>query len=94
MITQSHRVNGKRRGQADPMTAEQLDYFRAASEIVRFQEDRNGSAYNNIGVLNQAAWIGERAHFLIWEIERLRPELALPVSKPQSRPVASRRKKK
>lgn len=60
---------------AEPLTAEQLESFRSALEIVRTGKGSGGETYNNIGQLNQAAWIGEHSGALIAEIERLRPEL-------------------
>ena len=35
---------------------------------------RNDDSYNEIGKANLAAWLGERAHLLVAEIERLREE--------------------
>lgn len=55
------------------LTTKWLNQFKKASQIVRTGRDANGNYYNaEFGQLNQAAWIGEHAHLLIDEIERLR----------------------
>lgn len=55
------------------LTPEWLDRFREAALIVRTQRDSKGNRYNReFGVMNQACWIGEHAHLLIDEIDRLR----------------------
>jgi len=46
-----------------------LTYFKDAIDKLQ-----NDSSLNNYGKLNLAAWLGERAHFLVAEIERLRRE--------------------
>ena len=55
-----------------PLTNEWLNQFRKASQIVRTGRDDKGNFYNNFGTQNQAAWIGEHAHLLIAEVDRLR----------------------
>jgi len=50
---------------------ERLESFKDSLLIVKTGKDSNGHSFNDIGKLNQAAWIGENSAFLITEIERL-----------------------
>lgn len=49
----------------------ELSRFKEALQIIHTGKDSKGNHFNNIGTLNQAAWLGENAGVLIKEIERL-----------------------
>ena len=51
-----------------------LENYKAQLQIIREGKDDKGNTYNNFGVLNAAAWIGENSGCLIKEIEELRKE--------------------
>lgn len=55
-----------------PYTPNNLQHFKDALLIVKTGRDAHGDLYSKFGILNQAAWIGERSGFLIEEIEQLR----------------------
>lgn len=59
------------------MTKENLQHFKNALLIAQTGKDAEGNQYETIGQLNQAAWIGEHAHILINEIERLQKHEAM-----------------
>lgn len=59
------------------MDAKTLNRYKDASQIVHTGQDSAGNTYNSFGTLNQAAWLGEHAHFLIAEIERLQKLAAM-----------------
>lgn len=49
-----------------------LDFVKEALRIINTGKDSKGNSFNNLGKLNQAAFIGERSGALIAEIEHLR----------------------
>jgi hypothetical protein len=53
-----------------------LDQFKESLKIVFTGKDSKGGSYNNLGKLNQAAWVGENSELLIHEVETLRTRLA------------------
>lgn len=69
----------ERKVQTDLATARKpvdLTRFEESLKIVRTGKASDGTSYNGIGTLNQAAWIGECSGVLIEEIKFLRPENA------------------
>lgn len=55
-----------------PYRPADLDFVKEALRIVNTGRDSKGNSFNNLGRLNQAAFIGEHSGALIAEIEHLR----------------------
>lgn len=53
-----------------------LEQFKDSLRIVQTGKGSDGTSYNSIGTLNQAAWIGENCGCMIREIEYLRKTVA------------------
>lgn len=60
----------------EPITDDWLETFEKANHIIRTGRDTKDNSYNNLGRLNQAAWVGEHIQFLLEEIYRLRAKEA------------------
>lgn len=60
----------------EPLSDDALKRFREAHQIAITGKGTDGTTYNKIGCLNQAAWIGENVGLLLNEIDRLKAMLA------------------
>lgn len=49
----------------------EISEFQESLLIVKTGKDSRGNSYNDIGTLNQAAWIGENSQVLLDEIQRM-----------------------
>lgn len=71
-----HREMKTKQVHRPELSKESLDRFEDALLIIRTGKDKNGNCFNDIGMLNQAAWVGEHSGVLIEEIKRLRADRA------------------
>ena len=56
--------------EVEPLKPDTLEYYRKTSLELRFDK-----RYNDVGKLNLACWLGERAHYMLAEIARLQAKI-------------------